>query len=449
MKGSLSISLSMVAFALAGCESSGLSEASPRGASEPDTARSASSAARVDGNGTAQSASWRQCPNASAPDTEVIIRTRDEARALGDAYSIVDTLIIEGDELTSLDALSCLARVDNLIVSDTALRNIRLPALETVGTALFENNEDLRVIALRRAASMSALEVVGNPALFMVQAGALEEIHGDVEIGDNDALSAVNLSALQRVEAIDVHDNPSLQRLRLGALEEAYSVSISQTGLSRALVLPELHTVTAQLWLEENPYLQDVRLGKLQTVNESLVMASGLIFHDNSSLRELQMPSLVEVNGHFSISENANLREIRVSAMEVVGKPDALCDRGCTTGWLNISDNLSLTSVSFPSLQAIARRLSIADNPALTELDGFSSLSIIRGNLEITDNERLEDIHGLFNLESVGSWAAPIGPDAGNLLIAYNERLDSEQAEELAFDVIGEDNVGGGIIIAQ
>jgi hypothetical protein len=116
-------------------------------------------------------------------------------------------------------------------------------------------------------------------------------------------------------------------------------------------------------------------------------------------------------------------------------------------GWVSIDDNASLTVVDFPSLTATGRGFTISNNESITNLDGFSSLQIVRGNLYIAHNNSLQDIEGLFGLESVGSWAYPIGPDAGNFVVTYNPELSLEQAEQLAYDVIGEHNIGGGIII--
>mgnify|MGYP002842289021 CR=1 FL=1 len=427
------------------CDSPGENDQSDGGADENDEGDSSSDGDASDPLTPLPS----NCEGGPAPLQMTTLRTREEARAFGEAYTSADTVFIEGLELTDLDDLVCLDEIRSLVVSDTVLERAELPFVTSVGSVLFEDNVNLRLISMPRVESMGHLDVLRNPRLVRVRIAAATEIDRRVNIEENQELRLVDLSSTELVSHFTVADNPSLRSLEVANVEEAYSVVITGNRLAGTVDLSSLRTVTAGLRVEANEELTEVHLDSLQSVNEGLVWAQGLAFTGNPSLEQLQMPFLTVVNGHFTIGANDRLSRVEVVRMEHIGIPFTPCERACMRGWLGISDNPQLTELTFPALVAVARNITVINNDSLENLDGFPSLQIVRSVLRVSDNDSLQDISGLFALESVGSWASPVGPDRGGYRIHDNSSLPIEQAEHLAYNIIGENNIGGGGIFIR
>ena len=82
--------------------------------------------------------------------------------------------------------------------------------------------------------------------------------------------------------------------------------------------------------------------------------------------------------------------------------------------------------------------LLIEDNAALLSLDGLSSLETVSGSLIVRRNAALVSVDGLAGVTSI----------TGDLKIQDNAHLDQGEARTVAYDVIGEGNVGGTITVS-
>jgi hypothetical protein len=112
---------------------------------------------------------------------------------------------------------------------------------------------------------------------------------------------------------------------------------------------------------------------------------------------------------------------------------------------MGVIDNPQLSEIAFDSLVAVGGQFGIERNDGITNLDGFSSLQVVRGNFSVHGNRMLGDMTGLNGMESVGMG----GIDRGDFRVGDNPRMPIEQAETLAYDLIGEDNIGGEISIVE
>lgn len=79
----------------------------------------------------------------------------------------------------------------------------------------------------------------------------------------------------------------------------------------------------------------------------------GDLIVDNTLVRSLSLPSLVEIGGSLGVSLNVALTEIELPALERVG------------GLLDISANPVLERVSLPSLEEVGGDVRVVDNPDL------------------------------------------------------------------------------------
>lgn len=85
-----------------------------------------------------------------------------------------------------------------------------------------------------------------------------------------------------------------------------------------------------------------------------------------------------------------------------------------------------LTSIEMPDLTTVGEDLIIADNDALTNLDGLSSLITVGGWLVIYGNDVLTSLDGLSGLTTVG----------GSLDIHANRCLSPDEAEAFAASLV-------------
>jgi len=391
----------------------------------------------------------------------VTLRTQEDAEDFAAVYTVARTIVIEGQQLTNLDALACLERVNSLTAIDTALERVELPSATRVMNVLFEENAQLREISLPRAEEVDGVTLVSNPQLTRVSAPAANSTLFRTWLEDNEALTEVDFRSVTEGRGVVSRENPSLRRFDMANLVETGSIEFSDTGLEGILDLSSLEVLGGHLQFRRNDSLREVRLeglvetgqeivfddhSSLQTIRlDSLETAStNTVFRDNRQLLEIHLPELTYQGQSLTISGNDSLANVRIPSLQSVGDPDT---SGYLRSTLHIENNPQVSELGFDSLVAVGCRLRIVNSDEITNLDGFSSLRIVRGNLRLADNRMLRDITGLYGLESIGMAASPIGPDAGNFLVRDNPRLPIEQAEELAHDIVGEDNIGGDIIL--
>jgi len=92
----------------------------------------------------------------------------------------------------------------------------------------------------------------------------------------------------------------------------------------------------------------------------------------------------------------------------------------------------ALTSLNgLESLTYVSRYLSIENNDALSDMTGLEGLTEV-GNLYIWENDALTSLEGLAGITNI----------RGRLAIFDNPALPTCLAEELAYDIIGAENIG-------
>jgi len=198
-------------------------------------------------------------------------------------------------------------------------------------------------------------------------------------------------------------------------------------------------------------------LSSLEAIDGDLIIGPSNGATDNSRLKLADMTSLQTIGGdaRFYFAVYPALRgppnlshiggELRwsYSTIDTVSGFDSLE----TLGGLSVNGDSTLHGESgtklpilrgFPSLHTVTGDFSLQYTHATTTLAGFERLTRIDGDLRIRDNLYLDDISGLDALESVG----------GDVTFTDNTSLSEEDVEAL-LDSIGEENIGGAIVIEE
>jgi len=387
----------------------------------------------------------------------VTLRTQEDAEAFAAVYTVARSIVIEGQELTNLDALRCLESVNSLTAIDTALERVELPSATRVMGVNFEENAQLQVISLPMAEEVDGITLVSNPQLTRVSAPAANSRIFRTWLEDNEELTEVDFRSVTQGRGVVARENPSLRRFVMPNLVESGSIEFSDSGLEGTLDFSALEVLSSHLNISRNADLQEVRLDSLVETGQEIVLHENasletirldslesnpgyMSISGNSSLREIDMPELTYQGRFATIANNESLTSVRIPQLEVVGDPDTAQYLWSS---LQLTANPQLTEVAFDSLVAVGRQFRVENNDELRNLDGFPSLRIVRGSLSVCSNRMLRDMTGLNGLEIVGVG----GTDAGDFRVGDNPRMPIEQAETLAYDIIGEDNIAGVIDI--
>lgn len=97
------------------------------------------------------------------------------------------------------------------VVSNSSLRGLFLPRLESVGRIEVENNVVLTTISVPRlAAVQNSIVIANNPALELISAGVLSSVGGELVIVDHPKLNLVELPRVRQLQAVRLENNPKL-----------------------------------------------------------------------------------------------------------------------------------------------------------------------------------------------------------------------------------------------
>ncbi len=235
---------------------------------------------------------------------------------------------------------------------------------------------------------------------------SLETIGGKFRLANLTALSSLSFSSLSEVGSIDWSTLTQLPSLNFGnpGITKAKSVIIADTFLQN------IDGINVQSLSDMN-INNNKRLTKFSTSIKSLsnvlnVQANGLNLDMEmpnlewianltiANVTTFSAPSLKAVNGSMRFDSNYFESFIAPNLTEV------------QDGDVSFVSNPQLTNVSFPALEKIGGGLTIANNTALEEIDGFSSLERVggavafRGSFTSVKLPEMDDVVGGFEVVS-------------------------------------------------
>jgi hypothetical protein len=388
---------------------------------------------------------------------------------------------------TDLSSVDCLGSVTgDLVIDGDELTTIDLPNLEQVGSDLVVNGlnslETLNLDALEAVGGN--LNLVSNPYLDVASLAEICDAGASIVITDNPELTELNLASLETVNIGNTNG-------RTGETDEV--VQISNHALLEGLDLGKLHTMNASLLLENNASLSAIDVGSAIDTSENgnLTIAGDLKIADNAKLESVNFPLLASVQGDLKMynmpdlvsNEDSfaaltsiegdlhldllprydsphfeNLATIggKVYFHDVGSNADSRLDLGALTsvgGDITFSQ-LSVNEISLSSLlstefdvtfshnatlESVLIRgeatwngdLYLIGNDSLENLASFASLQTIGGTLEIRENVGLIHLEHLLDVSSIRDAAASGKEDCvtePSVLICGNPHLNYESS---------------------
>ncbi|KAF9983610.1 hypothetical protein BGZ75_004907 [Mortierella antarctica] len=264
---------------------------------------------------------------------------------------------------------ACSSFSGTLTVSGTSLSSLSWPALTSL---------------------TGSISVSSNPNLNVLSLNGLESSTGTISLFNNTILSAFNVPNLETINVLEIVTAPNLRQLPLPSVNSLNTLKVEDTGLDNSGALPwtTLRKVM-DLGVSNNKFLKAIDMPSLITVSGRFVVAAnglmegkgpGSSLHLNNltsvsnctlrHLTDIEVPALTSVGSSLAFDETS-IKDIIVPNLQTVGQT------------LSIVSNNLLSNVSFAELTTIGGALLIANNTALTTVDGFGKLKDISGVLNM------------------------------------------------------------------
>ena len=229
------------------------------------------------------------------------------------------------------------------VEANPKLKLLHLPNLVAVGRSIkVEGNDALLAIEFPALLSLGTtydgdFTVVNNYSVLTVSAPKLDAVPREIALWANDSLTTVSLAALVEAGpgsgwAIEVRDNPALASLSLPTLTTANgSLVVRKNAKLFALSLPALTTVKGSMAVRD---LADMSAPMLTEVGGSLTIDGGpevldiplltevgadLLLANSDKTTKFNAPELAQVVGNITLSSNAVLEGLILSALSAIG----------------------------------------------------------------------------------------------------------------------------------
>lgn len=241
--------------------------------------------------------------------------------------------------------------------------------------------------------------------LISLSSDSIAAIQGTFKMQGLTLLSTLNFPQLQSVNTISWITLPALNSLSFGTVgvTKVSTIEISDTALNS---LDGLNVVTvANFTIDNNKQLVTYTSGLTNVTSLLSVSSNGFNFQFSApslttvkdvvvqNAASVDMPALKNVGGSIKFDSNGFQTFIAPNVSS-------------TTLDVSFINNAALTNLSFPALTKTGGALTIANNTALTSIDGFPKLSSVGGAVSLRGNfsdvflPALNDVKGAFTLLS-------------------------------------------------
>jgi hypothetical protein len=251
---------------------------------------------------------------------------------------------------------------NNMTISGGAIASLSVPALTSIGYQLWVNGASLDTIALPTLTTLGSLYVSHAPFV--------------------KSIALANVDALPMVDALWIEDDAALETLSLPKVATAYRMIV-----------------------RDAPKLTSFSMG-------ALTSTKSMITFSNVGLTSLTLPALTAIGNDLTVTGNASLTSM---TFPLLTKVEILN--------ISISNNPVLTTIDMKGVPSIPY-LTIVNNDALTNLNGFSGMRTVDTRLIIDRNDALTDVSGLYALTKVGE-----------LRITSNTKLPTATANTLRSEI--------------
>jgi len=328
---------------------------------------------------------WTQT---TAPDTNEVWVSRN-----GGAYVLLTS--VAGNVTQAIDA-TAMANLDQWTYKIRAVKGGNSSAFTSTVSAIknFSKNAtaDVTFSFPDLVFAIGGFTVLSCAALTSISAPLCHTFTGALSIQGNNVLASVNLASLKTMTGgIIIFSNPLLSALTLNTLiSTGGSISITSNAVLAAVSLPALTSTGANLNVSTNGAITSISIPALTSLSGSFDIGNnasltsinflaiqsiglGLTIGSNPLLSSVTMNALQSIGGGVAIGSNSGLNSISFPSLTtVVGTP------------IDCSNNLSLTTASFPSLGALPVGCDFLFNDC-TLLNTISVPAIDFGNNTIID----------------------------------------------------------------
>lgn len=358
--------------------------------------------------------------------------------------TVDDKLVIAGENLTSIEALSSLESVGSLTIGRTDAEGCGANS-EATGLPSLTGLENLTTLTgsgpgsyndpVAITCSPALVDVSALAALWPYVASISEELNRpvrivgtglpsvdgmeglthirDLQIHDNDALVDLGgLSGLLEADTLELVGNENLPDLSgLSNLEEVLELELRQNhGMVSLAGLSSLSTIGLELRIVDQAGLSS--LDGLQSLATpgfdrfDLVLWNLPLLGDLSALSGITQLDSLRVQGPLAAENLVGLHNL--TSVEQIGSGPVV--------WIEDADNLT-TLDGLGALETVSRGLRITSCDALQDLSALNTLTTVLA-LEIIDNPLLEDLQGLEQITG-------LGPTVPSLRVQGNATLSS------------------------
>ena len=270
--------------------------------------------------------------------------------------------------VTRVEGFDALTSVGGLLVANSAVATIDLPALATVGTVPLDD------FVFLLGGSVSGVRIEGNAALTHIGVTALQSIDGSVLLDDDPAL--VDVAAFAQVRSIGgdlIVGRTALQTLEpFGAVEtiggEVGIVDARDAGASPTNVITDLRGLASLHTIGALTITGATRIASLDGLEQLTTLPGGLALSD--------VPALVDLSALQGVT----------SARFIVIAATGVADLSGLRSLASIGQAGDVPSGPSGSLADVNGDLRIVDNAALNSLAGLATLTDVKGDLIIQGN---------------------------------------------------------------
>lgn len=184
-------------------------------------------------------------------------------------------------------------------------------------------------------------------------------------------MTSLNLSSIDKLVTIEVTNNSSLTNLNFSGLSTIYKkTNISSNPNLLSLNFTSLSTFFDDFEISSNPLLNLISLANLNKI-----YATYFIISNNLSLTTISAPSLISAK-LIQFNNNQNLVNVSLSSLTNCGsillgqsKVSSFSVPTLISGSLSIANNSLLTSVNFPNLVTSTDGMFILNNNSLSSIN--------------------------------------------------------------------------------
>ena len=187
--------------------------------------------------------------------------------------------------------------VDN----DDVLTSLNLPSLTTAGGG-FDISNDAVLTSVdfpALSAVVGSIDLTGDPELQLLSFATLTSVGGDLSSDTNANVVTISIPVLTAVGGtLSVNGSTSMTAFSAPALTNAGNINFDADSVMASFSVPELATVTTNLWLSNGGD------GLVSLSFPSLTFAGDVYISSEPSLATLAAPALTSVSPQYGLNEN-------------------------------------------------------------------------------------------------------------------------------------------------